>query len=110
MRNSFVALAAAVGVLFLLGGCSTAPKTSEERESLRSEASAATKAMTAKDRSLSRVLDRSVGYVVFPNVGKGGAIAGGAYGRGVLYEQGRPNGFVELNQASIGAPAGGQNY
>jgi lipid-binding SYLF domain-containing protein len=74
------------------------------------EADAAVATMTAKDQSLRSLLDRVPGYAIFPNVGKGGAIVGGAYGRGVVYENGRPVGYAELNQASIGAQIGGQSY
>jgi lipid-binding SYLF domain-containing protein len=103
--------AAVVAVALLATGCaSPAPKTSAERQSLVSEADAAVSTMTAKDPSLRDFLDRSYGYVVFPNVGKGGAVVGGAYGRGVVFEQGRPIGFANLKQASIGAQLGGQTY
>ena len=66
--------------------------------------------MTAKDASLRDLVDRSPGYAVFPDVGKAGAIIGGAYGRGVVYEHGRPTGYTEMKQASIGAQLGAQDY
>ena len=91
-------------------GCATAPKTHEERMSLVAEADAAVQSMISRDQSLRSFLDRSHGYAVFPNVGKAGLIAGGAYGRGVAYEQGRPIGYVELNQGSVGAQIGGQTF
>jgi lipid-binding SYLF domain-containing protein len=105
-RSTLIAVAAA----FLAAGCSTAPKTQAERQSLVAEAEAAVQTMTAKDSSLKDFLDRAYGYAIFPNVGKGGIIAGGAYGRGVVFEQGRPVGYAELNQASIGAQIGGQSF
>lgn len=112
MRHSRIipsAMAACVAAMFL-AGCATAPKTPEERKSLVQEADATLGSMMAKDDTLRSFLDRSHGYVVFPSVGKGGFIAGGAYGRGVVYERGRPIGFAELNQGSIGAQIGGQTY
>ena len=105
-----VVTAAVLAAAVTTTGCSTAPKTQEERRSLVQEADAAVTSMTAKDPSLRRFLDRAHGYAVFPNVGKGGLIAGGAYGRGVVYEQGKPIGYAELNQGSIGAQIGGQTY
>ena len=56
------------------------------------------------------MLDTSAGYAVFPEIGKGGLVVGAAYGRGVLYQHGRKAGFVELNQASIGAQLGAQTF
>ena len=95
---------------FMMVGCSTAPKTQAERRSLVAEANAAVASMTAKDASLRDVMDRGVGYAVYPNVGAAGAIVGGAYGRGVVFEDDRPVGFTELNQGALGAIIGGQNY
>jgi lipid-binding SYLF domain-containing protein len=110
MRTALATVALAA-VVALIGGCSTAPKTPEQKRSLVAEADAAVSTMTAKDPSLRDLINNSAyGYAVFPDVGKAGAIVGGAYGRGVVYEQGRPVGFTELNQASIGAQLGGQSY
>ncbi|HSK00686.1 MAG TPA: lipid-binding SYLF domain-containing protein [Kofleriaceae bacterium] len=66
--------------------------------------------MEARDPGLRRVLDDAQAYVVFPSIGKGGAIVGGAFGRGVLFENDRPSGYVELVQGSIGAQLGGQTF
>ena len=106
-------VAVAVGAAaFTSAGCSSnpAPKHPAERQSLITESDAAVQKMTAKDSSLRDFLDRSYGYAVFPDVGKGGVIVGGAYGKGVVYERGRPIGFANLKQASVGAQLGGQTY
>jgi lipid-binding SYLF domain-containing protein len=66
--------------------------------------------MRAKDPDLDPLLARSSGYVVFPDIGKGGFVVGGAYGRGVLYQHGQQAGFVDLSQASVGAQVGAQAY
>lgn len=66
--------------------------------------------MTKEDPGLQRFFDDSYGYVVFPSVGKGGFIVGGAHGNGLVYEQGTLVGKAELTQASIGLQAGGQSY
>lgn len=62
------------------------------------------------DPSLSTFMQNSAGYAVFPNVGKGGFIVGGARGKGLLYEKGAVSGRTTMTQASIGAQAGGQNF
>jgi lipid-binding SYLF domain-containing protein len=66
--------------------------------------------MTSQDPSLRPLLDQAVGYVVFPEIKQGGAIVGGAGGKGVVYEHGVPTGYAELSQASIGAQIGGQTF
>ena len=91
-------------------GCSTAPKSEEGKQNLRSDASNALNDMANRDPTLREFIDRGHGYAVFPNIGKGGAVVGGAYGRGVVYEQGRQIGYADLTQASAGAQLGGQSY
>ena len=50
------------------------------------------------------------GYAVFPTVGKGGFIIGGAYGQGQVYRQGKVTGSASLVKGSIGFQAGGQAF
>lgn len=98
------------GLVLVLGACATAPKTQAKRDALEARADQTLQEMRARDMSLGPVLDNAAGYAVFPSIGKGGLIAGAAYGRGVLYERGRPTGFVELNQGSLGAQIGAQTF
>lgn len=60
------------------------------------------------DSALEMFFDESEGYVIFPNVGKGGFIIGAASGNGVLYENGMPTGMADLKKINIGLQAGGQ--
>ncbi len=90
--------------------CATAPRSAGERADLFVRADSTLGMMRSRDPGLSELLGRSAGYVVFPEIGKGGFIAGAAYGRGVLYEHGVRQGFVELNQGSIGAQVGAQTF
>jgi lipid-binding SYLF domain-containing protein len=62
------------------------------------------------DPNLARFFDRSVGYAVFPTIGKGGAGVGAAYGAGVLYEKGKAVGKASLTQVTVGLQLGGQTY
>ena len=50
------------------------------------------------------------GYAVFPTVGKGGIIVGGAYGEGHVYEKGKVIGDAKMTQVSVGFQLGGQAY
>ena len=52
--------------------------------------------------------DKSAGCVIFPNVGKGGFIVGGASGNGVLYQYGVKKGMAHLTEFNIGLEFGGE--
>jgi len=62
------------------------------------------------DPGLDRFFKNSVGYAVFPGVGKGAWVIGGAYGKGILYQGGEPVGSASLTQATVGFQFGGQAY
>jgi lipid-binding SYLF domain-containing protein len=66
--------------------------------------------MRKTDPGLSRFFDKAAGYAVFPDIGKGGFIVGGAGGSGYLFEGGKPVGRTTMAQATIGAQVGGQTY
>ncbi len=97
-------------VLLALSACATAPKSAESKASLEDNSMATLNSMIRKDPGLENRLRQSAGYAVFPSIGKGGFIAGAAYGRGILYQNGRSVGFVELNQGSLGAQIGAQTF
>lgn len=63
-----------------------------------------------KDALMKGLFEKAYGYVIFPNVGKGGLGIGGAAGNGVVYEQNKIVGMAKLTQVSIGFQAGGQAY
>ena len=50
------------------------------------------------------------GYAVFPTIGKGALLIGGARGSGRVYEQGKYVGDSKMTQLSIGLQAGGEAY
>jgi len=54
--------------------------------------------------------DNAYGYAVFPTIGKGGIVLGGAYGEGRVYQQGRHVGDTNMTQVTIGFQLGGQAY
>jgi len=55
----------------------------------------------AADGLMKGLFDTSYGYVIFPNVGKGGIGVGGAAGNGVVYEQNQMVGMAKLSHVSI---------
>jgi lipid-binding SYLF domain-containing protein len=99
-----------IGLLALSAACGGAPKTTSGRISLEQNARATLSEMQARDPSLPVLLQDAYAYAVFPSVGKGGVIVGGAFGRGILYERDRPTGYVELAQGSLGAQLGGETF
>ena len=62
------------------------------------------------DSKMNLFFEKAYGYVVFPTVGKGGIIIGGAYGKGEVYKNGRLIGLANLTQLTIGFQLGGQAY
>lgn len=90
--------------------CSTAPRTPEGKAEIEQKAQAALSRAESNDATLADVLRRSAGYAVFPKIGKGGAGVGGAYGKGVLYENGTAIGYCDMTQGTVGLQLGGQTY
>jgi lipid-binding SYLF domain-containing protein len=100
---------AAVGVVWL-GGCSTAPKSEAKRENLETEVQTAIQTTKNADPGLQKFFDTAAGYAVFPKVGKAAWVVGGAYGKGILYENRQPVGYCDMTQATVGLAYGGQAY
>jgi lipid-binding SYLF domain-containing protein len=82
----------------------------DKKARLIEDAKSSKKAFIENSRNLKELFSTAVGYVIFPNVGKGAYILGGAAGNGVLFENGKVQGFAELRQIDIGLQIGGQAY
>jgi lipid-binding SYLF domain-containing protein len=82
----------------------------ESDQQLMADANATKAAFKKGDIGLKAWFDKAPGYVIFPGVGKAGLGIGGAHGTGVVYQKGHPVGKATLNQVSIGAQVGGQEY
>lgn len=54
--------------------------------------------------------ENSHGYAVFPTVGEGGFVFGGAHGKGRVYERGKYVGDTSITKVSVGLQAGGEAY
>lgn len=91
-------------------GCSTAPKNDKDRQVLSDDVSATLTRFKTEDPTLQDLLNRSVGYAVFPNIGKGGLIVGGSYGKGEVFEGGKRIGWCDNSQATVGLQIGVQNF
>ena len=72
------------------------------------DAERAKETLLSKDMGLKKFFKDASGYAIFPNVGKGGFVIGGASGNGVVYENGTAIGMTSLKKVNIGLQAGGQ--
>jgi lipid-binding SYLF domain-containing protein len=52
----------------------------------------------------------SYAYAVFPNIGEGGFVVGGAFGRGRVFVHGQLVGDTTMKQLSVGFQAGGKDF
>lgn len=62
------------------------------------------------DPGIETFFESAAGYAVFPSVGKGGFVLGGAYGKGLVISGGTVDGYTSLTQGTIGLQIGGQKY
>lgn len=62
------------------------------------------------DPSLEEKFKSAAGCAVFPNVGKGGLVFGGAHGLGYVFEGEKVIGYASLTQVTFGAQIGGQEF
>ncbi len=58
----------------------------------------------------SEFFDECYGYAVFPTIGKGGMVVGGAHGTGQVYVKGAHVGDTSMTQLTIGFQLGGQAF
>lgn len=103
-------LAALSAAALSLGACATAPSSKQGKADIQAEAAATLSKAKTKDASLDKQLKNAAGYAVFPSIGKGAIGIGGAYGQGVVYQDGSVIGFTSVSQATIGFQLGGQAY
>jgi lipid-binding SYLF domain-containing protein len=87
-----------------------AAPTAARADATVKEAESAVTAMKKADPGLEKFFDHATGYAVFPSVGKGGLVVGGAGGSGIVFEHGKAVGKTTLSQVTIGAQIGGQAY
>jgi lipid-binding SYLF domain-containing protein len=104
MRQIFryITLAAALGMAGIFAASAA--------DDLRAETERTVARFQQANPGLKTYFDTAAGYAVFPGVGKGGFIVGGEYGKGLVYEKGRPIGEAKLKEVSIGAQVGGESF
>jgi lipid-binding SYLF domain-containing protein len=85
-------------------------QSTKKDKKLVNDASGARAEFIATDGLINNLFSSAYGYVIFPNVGKGGVGIGGAAGNGIVYEQGSMIGKAKMTQVSVGFQFGGQAY
>ncbi len=102
----------AAGLFLTVAGLLT-PSTGiaqKDKAKMTAESSEAKAALIKSDEGLANLFKTAYGYVIFPNIGKGALVVGGAGGKGTVYEGGKAIGWAKMTQVTVGAQAGGQAY
>ena len=106
--NSYLGKAGLLMLFIAITSCG--PGKTGDADSLMSDANKAKSAMIQADASVQELFTSSAGYAIFPNVGKGAYIIGGASGNGIVYENGSMVGYSNLKQVDVGLQVGGEAY
>jgi lipid-binding SYLF domain-containing protein len=80
------------------------------REELDQEAHVTIKMLLDTEESAKEMKSIAKGVLIFPDVMKAGFLIGGAYGNGVLRENGKTTGYYNTSAASYGLQAGVQKF
>ena len=99
-------------VVFILGFCASTLSAFEPdlTDNMELDVARAILQIKQRDPGIQKFFDNSAGYAVYPSVGKGGIVIGGAYGRGLVLVNEQVDGYTALSQATIGLQLGGQKY
>lgn len=93
-----------------LGGLFGRKSEAHKARSLHRKVEAAVTRFKEEDPGIQKFFDKSVAYVVFPNVVKAGIGFGGAMGKGEVIQDGKVIGTSTMTQATVGFQFGGQAY
>jgi lipid-binding SYLF domain-containing protein len=107
MRNIFAPLAALILLSLTWPVLAFEPNVNDPMELNVQKAIIAIK---KADPGIETFFKNAAGYAVFPTVGKGGIVIGGAYGKGLVIVDGKVDGYTSMSQATIGLQLGGQKY
>ena len=107
MRNIFALLAALILASLSWPVLAFEPNVNDPMEL---DVQKAIIAIKKADPGIETFFKNAAGYAVFPTVGKGGIVIGGAYGKGLVIVDGKVDGYTSMSQATIGLQLGGQKY
>jgi len=111
MKNSFRAIFAVIAAISMAAISSHAfafePNTNDR---LELDVQRAIIDIKKADPGIETFFEKAAGFAVFPSVGKGGIVIGGAYGKGLVIVNDVVDGYTSMSQATIGLQLGGQKY
>jgi lipid-binding SYLF domain-containing protein len=96
-----------IGLIATAGLCMTALPARAQKEK---DVQEVIQRFQKDDAGMQAWFKDAYGYAVFPSVGKGAVVVGGAHGDGLVYEQGKLIGKASLTAVTVGAQAGGQSF
>lgn len=99
----------ALAAILLLAGAPLGGTRAWDPEAEKKENAAVEEALESFRKSEPRLkvyFDDAYGYAIFPTVGKGGFIVGGAYGKGRVYVGGKHVGNATVTKGSVGLQVG----
>lgn len=96
-------------ILMLFTSLTVLAQDREDRQII-ADAERAKQTLIQEDPGMRELFDNSVGYAIFPNVGKGAYIVGGASGNGAVYRNDELIGMADLKQLDVGLQLGGQAF
>jgi lipid-binding SYLF domain-containing protein len=97
-------------LLLLAGSPPAAAFEPDLNDQMQLEVARAILTIKKRDPGVQKFFDNAAGYAVFPNVGKGGFMIGGAWGKGLVIVNGQVDGYSTVTQFTIGAQIGAQKY
>jgi lipid-binding SYLF domain-containing protein len=105
---AWTTLAAAVAIAVPAGRATAWDPEADQKEKQAVEKTL--EAFRKSEPRLQAYFDSCYGYAVFPTVGKGGFIIGGAHGKGRVFVGGKLVGSSTISQGSIGATIGFETF
>ncbi len=108
-KMKFLKLPFLVFMVTVLASCSSTIDASK-RDQIAQDSQVAKEKFIESSNNLDELFQKAAGYAIFPNVGKGAMVAGGASGNGAVYENGQLIGYAKLKQVDIGFQLGGQAF
>jgi lipid-binding SYLF domain-containing protein len=116
MKTNLITILGGLIAALLFNSCASGPggttgmSVDASASKIRNESTSALNQLYAANPKARQLGQSAKGVLVFPSVTKGGLIAGGAYGRGTLFQNGRVAGYYQAAAASWGLQAGLQKY
>lgn len=96
--------------IFLSGFQIVQAQLSSKDQKIVNDCNDAKEEFIKSDGLIRNLFNNAYGYVILPNVGKGGMGIGGAAGNGAVYQGGTLIGMAKMTQVTIGFQWGGQAY